>query len=191
MWCFYFLLMKLLRYENYQVLPTEEAMLVKPIRDLYNADSSPTKEKFMQQMAVLYFLVDPRSSYSDIADEEEKLKKIIEQEGLPKDFEPSKRLKKAMEVYRDITTTTSMKLLNSMRTAITKIGNFLEEVDLTKVDEKGRPVYQLSAITAATDKVPALARKLIEVEKIVAAEIEEAGRVRGGNASLKMFEDGF
>jgi hypothetical protein len=39
--------MHILEYQNYEVVPTEEAFLIKPIRDLYNNDKSKTKEKFM------------------------------------------------------------------------------------------------------------------------------------------------
>lgn len=182
--------MKLLKYENYQVLPTEEAMLVKPIRELFNADRTKTKEFFMQQMSYMYFMVDPRSTYMDILDEEERANKIILQEGLPKDFKPSEKLEKAMAVYRDLTTTTSMKLLNSMRIAIKKIGDFVENVDLFAIDDKGKAIYSIAQVTAATDKIPGLAKKLIETEKIVASEIELVGRARGGNESKKLLEDG-
>lgn len=182
--------MKLIKYENYQVLPTEEAMLVKPIRDLYNEDTSENKEFFIQQISYLYFMVDPRSTYMDILEEDERAAKIIYQEGLPKDFEPSDKLIKAMNIYKELTTTTSMKLLNSMRIAIKKIGDFVETVDLFALDDKGKAVYSVSQITSATDKIPGLAKKLIETEKIVAAEIEQVGRARGGNENKKLLEDG-
>ena len=182
--------MKLLKYENYVVSPTEEAFLIRPIRELFNSDKSETKEFFMQQLSYLYFMVDPRSSYSDVLDLEERKEMIIAQEGLPKGFEPSATLISAMESYKQLTTTTSMKLLNSMRIAIDKIGTFLEEVDLFAEDDKGRPKYNADRVTAMADKVPQLAKKLIETEKIVAAEIEQVGRARGGNESKKLFEDG-
>lgn len=183
--------MKLLKYENYVVTPTEEAFLIKPIRDLYNEDKSANKEIFMQQLSYMYHLVDPRSSYADIPDIEERSDKIIKEQGLPDTFAPDSKLEKAILIYKELTTTTSMKLLNSMRIAIQKISSFLEKVDLFEVDDKGKPIYTISSIASATDKVPQLAKKLQETEKIVASEIEEAGRARGGNETKKLFEDGF
>lgn len=183
--------MKLLKYENYQVLPSEEIFLVKPFRDLYNKDKSENKEKFMQQLSICYFMIDPRSSYADIFDEGERLKKILSQEGLPKNFSISKDLKKAMEIYEELTTTTSQKLLESMRKAVKKIGDFLENVDLNAIDDKGRAKYNVSSIVQATDKIPALAKKLIETEKIVAAEIVENTRMRGGEEQAHAYEGGF
>lgn len=182
--------MKLLKYENYQVFPTEEAFLVKKVRDLYNADKSADKEKFMQQLSYIYFMADPRSPYAEFSDEE-KLCQLKQFEGFSKTFSPTKALIDATEDYKRLTTTTSMRLLNSMRAAIQKIGDFLEQVDLFEEDEKGKPKYNADRIAAMTDKVPNLAKKLIETEKIVDSEILEVGRARGGNDSKKVFEDGF
>jgi hypothetical protein len=39
--------MHILEFINYEIKPTEEAFLIKPIRDLYNEDKSKNKEKFM------------------------------------------------------------------------------------------------------------------------------------------------
>lgn len=103
--------MHILEYTNYEVVPTEEAFLIKPIRELYNADKSKTKEKFMQQMSILYFMVDPRSSYNYIIDPEDRYKAILEQEGLPKDYKVDKKLQSAMDIYKEHTTTSSYLLL--------------------------------------------------------------------------------
>lgn len=191
-WDFIFIYtMKLLKYENYVVSPSEEIFLVKPFRDLYNADDSPNKEAFMQQLSVIYFMIDPRSSYQDIADEEDRLNQIKEQEGLSSDYTITPEITRAMEIYKKLTTTTSQKLLDSMRKSIAKIGEFLENVDLYKTDEKtGKPVYTVSSVVQATDKIPVLAKKLIETEKIVDSEITEVGRARGGNETKSLFEDG-
>ena len=75
--------MKLIEYSNYQIKVADEAFLVKPIRTLFNKDKSKTKDNFWSQMSYMYFLVDPRSSYMYIVDEEERAKEIIKQEGLP------------------------------------------------------------------------------------------------------------
>ena len=70
-----FIVMKLLKYENYQVVPTEECFMIKPLRELFNEDTSTDKELFMQQISYLYFMVDPRSPYMDILDEEDREEK--------------------------------------------------------------------------------------------------------------------
>lgn len=183
--------MKLLKYENYQVVPTEEAMLIKPLRELYVKDKSKDKEKFMQIASFIYHYCDPRSSYADIFDDEARKEAIITQEGMDPKFEITAKVQEAIETYKRVTTTTSQKLLDSMRKSIAKIGEFLENVNLKEVDDKGRSVYNVSQIVQATDKIPQLAKKLIETEKIVAAEIEEGSKIRGGEERAHAFEGGF
>lgn len=39
--------MHIIEYNNYQIQPTQEAFLIKPIRDLYNKDKTKHKDNFM------------------------------------------------------------------------------------------------------------------------------------------------
>ena len=48
--------MRLLTFEDYEVRVAPEALLVKPIRMLWNQDRSKQKEKFFQQMSYLFFI---------------------------------------------------------------------------------------------------------------------------------------
>ena len=165
--------MKLLKYENYQVIPTEECFMIKPLRALFNEDTSTNKEFFMQQISYIYFMVDPRSPYMDILDSEDREEKVKLDCGLTENFKPSNKLIKAMSFYKEITTTTSMKLLNSMRNSIIKICDYLDNVDLYAEDKQGKPKYTIDKIISATDKAPQLAKRLQETEKLVAQEITE------------------
>lgn len=181
--------MHILEYNNYQIEPTQEAFLIKPIRDLYKADRSKTKDKFMTQMSVIYFLVDPRSSYNYIIDEKERLKAIIEQEGLPANFKIDKKLQEAIDIYRKHTTTTSYLLLQDTKLAIDKVRQFLRDVDLTLTDDKGKPLYTINSVTSAIKQIPQLAKDVIDAEKAITREIEEQGKLRG-TANKTLMDDG-
>lgn len=181
--------MKLLNIENYQIVPADELLLLKPFRELCNKDKSAGKENFINFLTLVYYGYDPRSSYCDIFDETERLKRICEDNGIPyKEFTPQQ--KKCIELYTQVTTTTSQKLLDSMRKAVAKIGEFLETVNLTETDGNGKLKYTVTSVVSATDKIPALAKKLIETEKIVAAEIVENSKMRGGEEKAHAFEGG-
>lgn len=182
--------MHIIEYNNYNIEPTQEALLIKPIRDLYNADKTKGKEKFMQQMSIMYFLVDPRSSYTYIIDEKDRLKEILIQEGLPEDFKIDTKLQAAINEYKKHIITTSQLLLEDTRVAIDKLRKFLREVDLSAQDDKGKPLYTINSITQAIKQIPQLAKEIAEAERVVAKEIEEQGRARGGN-NKTLFDDGF
>ena len=182
--------MKLIEYINFEIKISDEALLVKPIRLLYNRDRSKSKERFIRQMSYLYFYADPRSSYNYITNDVERSKAIIAQEGLPEDFKPSEELKKAISIYRQLTTTTSLLLLQDTRIAVDKVRDFLRNVDLNLLDDKGKPVYTINSITATIKQIPQLAKDLAEAEKLVTKEIEEQGRARGSQGSKTLMDDG-
>ena len=171
--------MKLIQIENYELQVAPEALLIRPIRRIWNADRSERKEKFYQQMSFLYFMVDPRSTYSYIINEEERKQAIIEQEGLPKDFKPSEFLLEAMEIYKRHTITVSQKLLNDALVAADTVGTFLRTVDLTEEDDKGRPKYQVSQITAALKNLEGIINTIQTLQKKVEQEIVDNGKARG------------
>lgn len=181
--------MKLIRFEDYQIKIADEALLVKPIRRLFNKDRSVTKEKFLQQMSVLYFMVDPCSTYMYIIDENERLKQIIEQEGLPENFVITGELKEAMEIYKKHCNTSSTLLLEDTRVMIDNLRKYLRSIDFDERDDKKKPIYPINQVTSAIDKIPELVEKLSKAEKAVQKELQEEGRVRGG-AVKNIFEDG-
>lgn len=182
--------MHLIEYDNYEIKISPEALLVKPIREIWEKDKTKNKESFLSQMSFMFFMIDPRSTYSYITDLAERADEIIMQEGLPRDFQPSEDLKKAMEIYEKHTITSSYALLEAAKIAVDKVGKFLKEVDLNTLDDKGKPVYTINSITSAIKQIPQLAKDLVEAEKVVAKEIEEKGRARGGN-NKTIFDDGF
>jgi len=171
--------MRLITVENYELSVAPEALLIKPIRRLWNQDRSDRKEKFYQQMSYMYFMVDPRSTYSYIMNEEERRKAIIEQEGLPADFKPSGFLQEAMEIYKKHTITVSQKLLSDALVSANTVGTFLRTVDLMEEDDKGRPKYQVSQITAALKNLEGIINTIQTLQKKVEQDIADNGKARG------------
>ena len=180
--------MKLIKIENFSLQIADEALLIKPIRKLYNQDRSASKEQFYRQMSYLYFMVDPRSTYSYILNEEERAKEIIAQEGLDKDFKPSPLLQEAMEVYKKHTVTPSQELLNAALTAAHTVSAFLRKPDiLEQEDDKGKPKYQISSITAALKNVEGIVASLQNLQRKVESELTEQSKARGSQ-ELTIFD---
>lgn len=181
--------MKLISTEGYQLKVADEALLIKPIRKLYNQDRSASKEQFYKQMSYLYFMIDPRSTYSYILDEKERAREIIAQEGLEEDFTPSPLLREAMEVYKKHTITPSQELLNAALTAAHTVSTFLKKPDiLEQEDDKGKPKYQISSITSALKNVEGIVQSLQNLQKKVESELTEQSKARG-NQELTILDE--
>lgn len=169
--------MKLISVENFELKIADEALLVKPIRKLWNQDRSDKKEQFYKQMSVLYFTYSPSSNYSYIIDEEERMKEVLSQEGIL-DFKPSKEFKEAVEIYKKLNNTASSELLADTRLIINKMRQALKSIEFESLDEKDMP-NAVKTVATIVGMIPKLVKELSDAEKAVTKELEEQGKARG------------
>lgn len=168
---------------------SEEAFGLKVFRQIWNRDRSVNKDKAIMELSYIYFMVDPRSDYQYLVDEEERSKAIIEGEGLPENWKPDKIVVEAMQFYSSIKSTSAL-LLEDTRVAINKVRAFLKTVDLKAVDDKGKPIYTINSITSTIKMIPQLIKDLDEAEKAIRADIQNtSGKVRG-QKEKSLLEDG-
>ena len=169
--------MKLIEVVNYELKVADEALLVKPIRKLWNQDRSLKKERFYEQMSVLFYTYSPASNYSYIIDEKERLKEVCEQEGI-NDFHPSQDFKDAVDIYKKLVRTPSTELLSDVRMTVDKMRQALTSIDFNDLEEKDK-VSAINTVTTVISKIPKLVKDLSEAEKAVTQELEESGNARG------------
>ena len=74
--------MKLVRVENFQIVFEDELLLLKPFRQLYKSDKNRDKKGFMDFLTLVYFTYDPRSDYSYIVNEDDRLREVCETNGI-------------------------------------------------------------------------------------------------------------
>lgn len=142
----------------------------------------------MDFLTVLYFTYDPRSDYSYIVEENARLKEVFESNGI-EPFAFNTLQQECINLYKGLTTTASLELLKSTKIAITKVREFLETIDLTATDDKGKPIYTINSVTTAIKQIPQLAKDVMDAERAVAKEIKEQGRARGSSEKTLM-DDG-
>ena len=130
---------------------------------------------------------DPRSDYQYLVDEEERSKAIKEGEGIDSKWKPDKVVLDAITFYKSFKPTSAL-LLEDTRFAVDKLRKLLREIDLTEVDDKGKPIYTLNTITATIKQIPSLVKDLDEAEKTLSKELIESSKVRGSQEK-SMYED--
>lgn len=172
--------MKLIEFDGMEFKIADEALLVRPIRELFQKDKSKKKEEFWKQISYLWFMCDPRSTYQYLVDEDVRAKEIKIQEGLGEDWEPSDLLREAMLIYRKHTITTAALLLEGMRKGIDKLSAFLGE---TTFSEK-----TVASMTSALKQIPDLSKALVEAERSLAKDFATDDAARG-NAQKAVGED--
>lgn len=172
--------MKLIEFDGMEFKIADEALLIRPIRELFQQDKTKKKEQFWKQISYLWFMCDPRSTYQYLTDNIERSVEIKKQEGLGEDWEPSELLNEAMDIYRKQTITTSAILLEGMRKGIDKLSSFLSTTEFTD--------KTVASMTSALRQIPELARALVEAEKSLAKDFDTDDKARG-NAQKAVGED--
>lgn len=175
--------MKLFKYENYKITISEEALCLKPFKEIWKRDKSTNKEKALMELGFIYFLCDPRSDYQYIIDKEEREEAIKEGEGFPAKWKPDKLIIEAMKFY-DSFKPSSVLLLEDVRCMIDKFRKALKDMEFDCLTVK-----ELSAATTIIKQVPSLVENLDEAEKAVTKEYSNSGKMRG-QAIKSIMEDG-
>lgn len=181
--------MNLVKVENYELKVDDNLLLLKPFYNLYKSDKTNDKRNFIEFLSMLYYVYDPRSEFNYIVDEQDRLEEVIKANGL-RNFKFNRQETICIELYKKLTITSSSLLLERTRKAVDKVGKFLENVDLTLTDDKGKPVYTVNSVVSSIKLVPQLSKDIMEAEKAVAKEIEEQGRAKGNNGTKKLMDDG-
>lgn len=180
-------MIKLFKYENYQITISEEALLLKPFSQIWKRDRSKNKEKALSELGYIYFFCDPRSDYQYITSEQQRQKEIIEGQGMDLKWKPDKLVEEAMAFYCKFKSTSAYLLEDTMY-AIDKIRTELREMNFKDTDDKGKPIYTLNTLTATIKMIPGLVKELQEAEKAINSEIFESSKMRG-QGEKTIFED--
>lgn len=179
--------MKLLKYEGYNLTFEPEILTLKVFKRLFTRDKTKDKSKFLQELGYIYFMLDPRSDYMYITDEDERSKAIIIGEGLSDTWKVDSILQDAMDYYKSFRPTSAL-LLEDTRVAVDKLREALRSINITETDDKGRPIYTLNTIVATIKQVPSLVKDLDDAERAISKEIVQNDKIRG-SVEKTMYED--
>lgn len=178
-------MIKLFKYEGYKLNISEEALLLKPFKEIWQRDKSKNKDKALQELGYIYFMSDPRSDYQYLVDEEERSKAIKEGEGIDSKWKPDKVVLDAIDFYKSFKPTSAL-LLEDIRAMINGYRLKLREItaDMSNLDIK-----EIKDLGAVIKQIPSLIKDLDEAEKALNSELKTSGRMRGSGEKT-LFEDG-
>lgn len=182
-------MIRLFKYEGYQVTVEPEALLLIPFKTLYDRDKNKDKSMAKQELAYIYFMGDPRSDYQYLLDEDTRSEEIIKGLGMPAKWKPDNTVKRALAFYKSFKPI-SASILEGTRIAADKFRKFLMEMDPDERDEKGKPIYNPSAIAKTIKEIPALVEDLDKAEKALTKDLMQEAKARGSQTkALEEDED--
>ena len=182
--------MALFSLDNYKLVISEEAYLIKPFRDIIRRDKDRNKSKAIAELGYIFFMVDPSSTYAYITDVEKKSEAIKEAVGLSKKWKPDSVVLQGLKIYEIASETTAGLMLKDFRTSVDKVRAFLTTFSLEAKDKFGKPLYPVTTIVNALKQIPILVKQIIETEKMLIQELASSGSMRADKIK-KLAEDGF
>lgn len=183
--------MKLFSLKGWNLTVSEEAWGLVPFKKILERDTTKEKENALREMLFVYFFCDIRSNYLHM-DEETRVKEIKHDIGLPDDWEYDEVMREATDYYTHISKSVIQQLYEDTLMSARAIGAYLRdtEVLLKERDAQGKPVYDITKITNANEKVPKLMANLKAAYKEVIKEMEDTENKKKGSKSFNTFEDG-
>lgn len=179
--------MQLFHMINHQVYIQPEAYVLEPFAKLWDRDKSKDKSIAIAELAYIYYMCDFKSDFRQIPDDKKKSAEILKFLRVPKNYTPDAVVQNAMQFYIERSKTVTMFLLEDVYSSIDKLREYFREVDLLSVDDKGKPIHDVTKLTRSIESVAKIIESLKMLEDKVKGEIEESG-LRAGRKK-GMFED--
>lgn len=180
-------MIRLFKYEAYEVTIEPEAIMLAPFKAVYDRDKHKDKSMAKQELAYIYFMGDPRSDYQYLVDPEVRSQEIIKGLGMPDKWKPDDVIKRALTFYESFKPI-SAGLLEDTRYVVNKLRKELRDMNFDERDDKGKPVHTLQSITATLKQIPGLAKDLDEAERTLSKDIIAEAKARGSQTKA-LLED--
>lgn len=156
--------MDLLTISDKKVIPSAYALTIKDFKGLKSED-----------LAAIYYFTDHRSPYAVYPLEDRKAK-ILHDLGT----KWSSKLDAGVKKYKELTETSAVKLLKAARSSIGKLERYFQDIDLTLMDDNGKPIYAAKDLVANLTKMGDVVSGLTKLEDVVKKDQQAASINRGG-----------
>jgi hypothetical protein len=100
--------------------------------------------------------------------------------GENKKWKPSSKVLKGCSKYEELIETSAVRLLKAARESVVKLEKYFKNIDLTLVDDNGKPIYTAKDLIANLSNMGKVVDGLTRLEDIVRKEEQAANTNRGG-----------
>lgn len=170
-------------------LPTvsSEARLIKEFNVIITRDrgskgdvQARKKKQACKELAFVYYISDHKSPYL-LYPEHEREKRIIRDLDLQDGWKVDEEIKNAIDKYKELTETLSVRILESSRGAAIKLIQYLDNVDYAAKDGKGNLVYKANDVVKVISQTSDLISGLESLEERIKKEQgAKKSKIRGG-----------
>lgn len=174
---------------SYNVRISEEVLLLKPFKAIFDADKSKSKDQALNEFAFIWFYTDIKSPYQAIIDPKIREEEILKSIDLPKSWKRNKVIDAAIEFYRERSKSIVHQLYDAAMIAADSVNDvFTNSKDLiASSDDK---ITAAQKVVQALEKVPKVMQSLRDIEKELLKEIDDKEGKKKGSREFALYEDG-
>ena len=133
-----------------------------------------------EELAFVYFMVDHKSPFSVYEWEQRNIEVKNSIFGEKSKFKHSLKVLGACNKYEKLIETSAVRLLKAARESVVKLEKYFRDVDLTVVDDNGRPIFHAKDLINNIEKMGKVVDGLTRLEDIVKKEEQASNTNRGG-----------
>ena len=163
---------------NITLNPT--SLYIPEFKELWDRDKSVTKERATHEIAYIVFLCsysvkNPYNVYAESIKEQKVNEDTIK--GIP-----DESIERAIKKYKEMQETTYTRLLASSKGAAEKLAGYFDDIDFSKIDAYGKPIYSGRDLTSNLKEVGNIIKSLTSLEKQVQRDLLDNTSIRGGSS---------
>ena len=177
--------------------PTIRQLIDRDVRELYRRDTTKTKQKYIQECIVIYYLGDPKSpAKQNGLSNAEALKMAIDQAGLPKNYVPDALVLRLIKRYYEQNITEAGKVVENLMKGIHNVNLVINRCDEllneklkteTTMDNIQSIVTLIDIINKKSGEIPTLLDALKKAKENLMYE-KETELSRGGQQVLSSMD---
>ena len=177
--------------------PTIRQLIDRDVRELYRRDTTKTKQKYIQECIVIYYLGDPKSpAKQNGLSNAEALKMAIDQAGLPKNYVPDALVLRLIKRYYEQNITEAGKVVENLMKGIHNVNLVINRCDEllneklkteTTMDNIQSIVTLIDIINKKSGEIPTLLGALKKAKENLMYE-KETELSRGGQQVLSSMD---
>lgn len=171
--------MKVFDISNGRVFPKAEALLIPEFNMIWSRDKSKDKSRAIKELTYVVFVNEEGIKNPYRVYNYEERPSHIKHDIMPKGWREDKVVKSAMTKYKELSDTSSTRLLRSARYAADKLTQYYMSVDFNELLPNGRPKYSPKELSQNLKDVGGIIKSLDMLEEYVRKE-QTKSSVRGG-----------
>ena len=133
-----------------------------------------------KELSYVFFMCDHTSPFAVYGTDQRHKEVKDSLFGLKSKWTPSAKVSGAGDKYRKLKETSAVKLLKAARTSVVKLEKYFESVDLTLMDDNGRPIFHAKDLVANLSKMGDVVNGLSKLEEQVKKQEQANINTRGG-----------